>query len=274
MIPQTSRPGPGAHHDPWLGRATGTCMARHVRVEWYVRGWCRVAHEWGHRTTTPDRPARRPAAPAPRARVALLTGLGRHGHVSAGAALPVVQRRRHADQVPLLQRLASRSARSQYRLSSTYKPNDLRSTSYAGLNAGYKVRRVVITDLKRWPTAARRAGARLAVQSAYRSYATQKSTFQYWVRVHGYAVALKESARAGHSEHQLGTTLDFRSYGGSAPWDYKDWGRTKAGQLAQGERLEVRLRHVLPEGQDQGHLLHVRALALPLRRPHARQAGP
>ena len=48
--------------------------------------------------------------------------------------------------------------------------------------------------------------------------------------MHGYAVALKESARAGHSEHQLGTTLDFKSYGGRAPWDYTDWGTTTAGK--------------------------------------------
>ncbi len=78
--------------------------------------------------------------------------------------------------------------------------------------------------------AARAAGARFAVQSAYRSYATQKSTFAYWVRVHGYATALKESARAGHSEHQLGTTLDLKAYGGKAPWDYTyDWATTKVG---------------------------------------------
>jgi D-alanyl-D-alanine carboxypeptidase len=77
--------------------------------------------------------------------------------------------------------------------------------------------------------AARGAGARLAVQSAFRSYSTQKSTFAYWSRVSGYSAALKSSARAGHSEHQLGTTVDFRSYGGSAPWYYSDWGTTKAG---------------------------------------------
>ena len=51
---------------------------------------------------------------------------------------------------------------------------------------------------------------------------------QYWTRVSGYLAALKSSARAGHSEHQLGTTIDFRSYGGSAPWYYADWGKTRA----------------------------------------------
>ncbi len=117
-----------------------------------------------------------------------------------------------------------------YRLSSAYIPTDLRSTSYAGLNGGFSVRRHVIADLRAMASAARAAGARLAVQSAYRSYKTQKATFAYWVRVHGMAVALKESARAGHSEHQLATTLDFRAYGGSAPWNYKDWGATKVGK--------------------------------------------
>ena len=119
---------------------------------------------------------------------------------------------------------------TEFRLASTYAPGDLRSTADAGLNGGYSVRRHVLSDLKAMASAARAAGARLAVQSAYRSFDTQKATFDYWVRVHGYAVAIKESARAGHSEHQLGTTLDFRSYGGPAPWDVTDWATTKAGK--------------------------------------------
>lgn len=46
----------------------------------------------------------------------------------------------------------------------------------------------------------------------------------------GYSQALLTSARAGHSEHQLGTAIDFRSSGGSAPWNYTDWGTTAAGR--------------------------------------------
>jgi D-alanyl-D-alanine carboxypeptidase len=117
-----------------------------------------------------------------------------------------------------------------YRLSSAYVPPDLRSTTAAGLNSGYSVRSFVIADLKAMASAARAAGRRFVVTSAYRSYKTQKATFDYWVRVHGYTVALKESARAGHSEHQLGTTLDFRAYGGAEPWDYRDWGATLVGK--------------------------------------------
>ncbi len=117
-----------------------------------------------------------------------------------------------------------------YRLSSGYAPSDLVSTYYAGLNGGYYVRRHIQADLKAMAYAARQAGAGIAVQSAYRSYWTQKSTFDYWVRQLGYSQALRVSARPGHSEHQLGTSLDFRSASSTrAPWDYYDWATTKAG---------------------------------------------
>jgi D-alanyl-D-alanine carboxypeptidase len=173
--------------------------------------------------------ARRPRRIALVVIAMLLTGLAATVPVSAAPALPACK---VADTLSM-HRWYSDWYRSlldpTYRLSSDYKPTDLRSTSYAGLNSAGYVRGFVIADLKAMAAAARAAGARLAVQSAYRSYATQKSTFDYWVRVHGYAVALKESARAGHSEHQLGTALDFRSYGGGAPWDYTDWATTKAG---------------------------------------------
>ena len=136
-----------------------------------------------------------------------------------------------------------------YRLASTYKPGDLRSTSLAGLNGGYYVRRHVVSDLKAMASAARAAGARLAVQSAFRSYTTQKSTFAYWVRVHGYATALKESARPGHSEHQLGTTLDFRAYNGRAPWDYTDWATTKVGAWMKRNAWKYGFVMTYPKGK-------------------------
>lgn len=117
-----------------------------------------------------------------------------------------------------------------FRLASTYAPSDLTSTSAAGLNGGHTVRALVIADLRAMASAARAAGARLAIQSAYRSYSTQKATFDRWVRLHGYERALLESARAGHSEHQLGTAIDVKSYGGIAPWDMADWGTTRAGR--------------------------------------------
>jgi D-alanyl-D-alanine carboxypeptidase len=179
----------------------------------------------------------------------LLTGLAATVSVSAAATLPscrvadtLTKHRTYSDWNRSL-------LDSTYRLASTYKPSDLRSTSYASLNGGLYVRRHVIADLKVMAESARRAGARFTVQSAFRSYATQKATFAYWVRVHGYAVALKESARAGHSEHQLGTSVDFRSYGGSAPWNYTDWATTKAGAWLKANAWKYGFVMSYPKGK-------------------------
>ena len=68
-------------------------------------------------------------------------------------------------------------------------------------------------------------------------------------RVSGYAAALKSSARAGHSEHQLGTTVDFRSYGGSAPWYYADWGRSKAGAWLKSNAWKYGFVMSYPKGK-------------------------
>lgn len=113
-----------------------------------------------------------------------------------------------------------------YMLTRTYYPSDLVGT---GLSGGGSVRRVALADLRAMDLAARAAGARFAVRSAFRSFATQVATFNQWVSLVGYSAALRTSARPGHSEHQLGTTVDFQSYGGAAPWTYSDWAATKAG---------------------------------------------
>jgi D-alanyl-D-alanine carboxypeptidase len=116
-----------------------------------------------------------------------------------------------------------------YRLPSTYAPSDLVDTSKAGLTSGYYVRSLAIADLTVMAADAKDDGAPLAIVSAYRSYATQVSTFQYWVNQVGYAQALLASARPGHSEHQMGTAIDFKSYGGAVPWTVADWAKTPAG---------------------------------------------
>jgi D-alanyl-D-alanine carboxypeptidase len=116
-----------------------------------------------------------------------------------------------------------------YMLPSSYAPGDLVDSSAAGLNRGYPIRAILLDDLSAMVRDARAAGASLAVVSGYRSHAQQASTFQYWVDVAGYEAALRTSARAGHSEHQLGTTLDFTTAGGASPWEYADWAATREG---------------------------------------------
>jgi D-alanyl-D-alanine carboxypeptidase len=111
-----------------------------------------------------------------------------------------------------------------------YVPPGLVSVANAGIKGSGQVRHLIIDDLQSMAKAARRAGNSIAVRSAYRSYRQQAAVFQMWVDQVGYDKALRTSARPGHSEHQLGTTIDFRS-GNSikAPWDYPDWATTPAG---------------------------------------------
>jgi len=120
------------------------------------------------------------------------------------------------------------------RVGSGYKPRDLVSVSRAGIGGSGEVRTVVIDDLRAMAAAARRAGKGIAVRSAYRSYSQQISVFNGWVAQSGYQQALRYSARPGHSEHQLGTAIDFRSSASAtAPWNYSDWGQTPSGRWMQ-----------------------------------------
>ncbi len=107
----------------------------------------------------------------------------------------------------------------EYQLPSTYAPTDLVSicSHVTNLrcfnNANYLIRRILISDLQEMANAAIQDGIDLSIRSAYRSYATQQSTYNYWLSVNGGNIAAtdKISARAGHSQHQLGTAIDFSS---------------------------------------------------------------
>jgi D-alanyl-D-alanine carboxypeptidase len=117
-----------------------------------------------------------------------------------------------------------------YGLPRRYRPSDLVSVRQAGFDASWRVRAVVIEDLALMRRAARRAGAPLTVVSGYRSYQNQATVFDMW-RGHLGRDAISASARPGHSEHQLGTSLDFRSADSYRdPWAYRDWGRTPEGR--------------------------------------------
>jgi D-alanyl-D-alanine carboxypeptidase len=117
------------------------------------------------------------------------------------------------------------------RVGKRYAPDDLVSVSRAGIGGSGQVRELMIDDLRALASAARAAGKSVAVRSAYRSYQTQKQVFAGWVEELGYERALEVSARAGHSEHQLGTAIDFRSASSTKPpWEYDDWGATGPGR--------------------------------------------
>lgn len=100
-----------------------------------------------------------------------------------------------------------------YKLPSAYAPSDLVKASESGIRRGenYYLRNIVIDDLTRLVEDISREGIDLCIVSGYRSYATQESTYQYWVNYNDGSTseADKISARAGHSQHQLGTVVDF-----------------------------------------------------------------
>jgi D-alanyl-D-alanine carboxypeptidase len=136
------------------------------------------------------------------------------------------------------------------RVGSGYVPPGLVSVSQAGIGGSGRVRSALIDDLAAMANAAGDAGAGIAVRSAYRSYAQQKAVFRSWVNKYGYAEALRTSARPGHSEHQLGTTIDFRSADSArAPWDYDDWATTAPGAWMKANAWQYGFAMSYPRGK-------------------------
>ncbi len=98
----------------------------------------------------------------------------------------------------------------------TYIPEDI--TKFNGISVSKRI----LPDLQRLLKAADKDGLKLKVVSGYRSYIQQQTTFKSWTtkelqRHPSWTQAQAEqeantySAKPGHSEHQLGTTVDILS---------------------------------------------------------------
>ncbi len=113
-------------------------------------------------------------------------------------------------QDPYLWRLVDKS----YGLDAVYEPDDLislKSGNYLLNRSGLQLRRVAAEALEVMAKAAKVDGVTLLVSSCYRSYGYQKQVYQRNVQQMGQAAADRESARPGHSQHQLGLAVDFGS---------------------------------------------------------------
>lgn len=84
----------------------------------------------------------------------------------------------------------------------SFAPSDLVTSHGATLSAK------AIDAFNQMFAAAAADGQPFIVSSSYRSYATQVSTYNYWVSVNGQQSADTVSARPGYSEHQTGLALD------------------------------------------------------------------
>ncbi|MBW6463032.1 MAG: M15 family metallopeptidase [Bacillota bacterium] len=95
-------------------------------------------------------------------------------------------------------------------LKSDYVPSDLRTVpEYLSPAYSMQLRADALEQLELLWNAAAYDGVMLKIRSAYRSYNTQKGLFQDYANRYGEEEANRFSARAGQSEHQLGTTVDF-----------------------------------------------------------------
>jgi len=102
----------------------------------------------------------------------------------------------------------------EHTLEKQYVPPDLINLEgYSFPLAGNKLelRRMIIHDLLAMVESGREQGIELVISSTYRSYSRQELIYDYNVRSLGREIADRESAKPGHSQHQLGTTIDFGS---------------------------------------------------------------
>lgn len=106
-------------------------------------------------------------------------------------------------------------ASKQFSLPSKYYP----SVKSTGISGGGQLTSTTIDNLNALVKNAKSEGINITIISAFRSYNEQVNTFNYWVgremakgstRYVAEVNANNYSARAGQSEHQLGTTADLK----------------------------------------------------------------
>jgi D-alanyl-D-alanine carboxypeptidase len=99
-------------------------------------------------------------------------------------------------------------------LGDEYEPGDLvglKNGSYRVNRNDLSLRSAAAAALDEMAAAAKADGLTLTASSTYRSYSYQANLYARHVREMGQEAADRESARPGHSQHQLGLVVDFGS---------------------------------------------------------------
>jgi len=99
-------------------------------------------------------------------------------------------------------------------LAADFEPADLVSLNDLGLRVSrtdLRLRQAIMDAVMAMDQAARADGITLVFSSTYRSYTYQAGLFTRYAGQYGEAQADRFSARPGHSQHQLGTAIDFGS---------------------------------------------------------------
>ena len=120
-----------------------------------------------------------------------------------------------------------------YALPEQYEPPDLVPASEANYSAEYRIRAIIAEDLNGLRNGILEAGVpEVAILAGYRSIDDQAALFAAREQEMGFEAAADGTARPGHSEHHLGTTVDFRPIGATDVDE--SFGETPTGQwLAQ-----------------------------------------
>lgn len=133
-----------------------------------------------------------------------------------------------------------------FRLPAEYQPPDLVSAEGAGFAGPFLVRGVMINDLGALRNAAEAAGNPVEIEAAFRTFDQQQALFAQREAELGHDAALKKVARPGHSEHQLGTTIDLKTAG--QPDVDLAWASTPAGGWTMAHAAEFGFVLSYPEG--------------------------
>lgn len=130
-----------------------------------------------------------------------------------------------------------------------YAP-DLENISEAGFpfTPGLALRGLVMADLRALREAAVANGTPISILAAFRTYAQQADLFERRIDEMGSSEAGSRVARPGHSEHQLGTTIDVTDEG-AADVD-QSWGASPAGQWVAGHAHEFGFLISYPAGAE------------------------
>ncbi len=129
-----------------------------------------------------------------------------------------------------------------------YEPQDLVEASKSGLQTkdNIRLRNILIRDLKHLGTAAKKDGINLKIVSGYRCYETQERSYQNAISKNdgNISLAKRVSAKPGHSEHQLGTAIDF---GTKKAAEFQSFNTTRAAKWLEENAWEYGFVKSYPE---------------------------
>lgn len=100
-----------------------------------------------------------------------------------------------------------------YKLSEDVTFDDLKSVSLSYSYSGNKLRKIALDKFIEMYNAAKNESLSLIITASYRSYENQENLYNSNLSYGGKKYADKVGARAGHSDHQSGLSIDITKYG-------------------------------------------------------------